>query len=336
MKKTLQEQIQSNRRASLILASLIVVLLGALGTAITGTYAPDYWWAGTLGSMALGLIVGLVANFSGPSIVLSIAGAREATHAQDQVLDNVVEEMAIAAGLPKPKIYVIQDDTMNAFATGRRPNEGVIAVTTGLLRKLDRDELQGVVAHEMSHIRNDDIRFMTSLALTAGLIPLLADMFVRMQWWGGLGGRRGRDRNSGDLSTIFAVVGLLLSVLAPLFARLLELAVSREREYLADASAAELTRYPEGLARALRKITLDPVPMQSFNRATQTMYIVKPRALKSRWAGLSSTHPEVEERIAALMSLAGSDPERFSRPVPPMPTGAIEAPPVVELPPILD
>lgn len=314
MMKTIPEQIQANRRASLVLAFLIVILLTALGTAIVGTYAPRYWWAGTAGSLALGLIVALTANVRGPDIVLQLAGARQATHAEDQVLDNVVEEMALAAGLPKPLIYVISDPAPNAFATGRTPKEGVIAVTTGLLRKLNREELQGVIAHEMSHIRNDDIRFMTSLALTAGLIPLLADAFLRMQWWGG---RRSRDsdRDSDQLGAIFLVVGIVLSILAPIFAALLELAVSRKRELLADASAAELTRYPAGLASALRKIAADPDPLVSVNRATQHMYFVNPMYLRGKSSDLWSTHPSTEERIKALMGLAGA--ARFQAVPPP-------------------
>lgn len=305
MKKTLQEQIQANKRASIILSALIVLLLAALGTAIVGTYAPKQWYLGTAGAVVLGLIVSLTANMSGPSIVLGISGAREATAVEDQMLNNVVEEMAIAAGLPKPKVYVIDDPSPNAFATGLNPQQGTIAVTTGLLQKLDRDELQGVIAHEMSHIRNNDIRFMTSLALIAGLIPLLADVFVRMQWFGG-GSRRNRDRDDNQLAAVFMIIGLVLSILAPIFAKLLELGVSRKREYLADASGAELTRYPEGLARALRKIEMDPDPLRAANRATQHMYIVNPLQLHGRGGDLFSTHPATEERIKALMGLAGT------------------------------
>ncbi|AIE84918.1 M48 family metallopeptidase [Fimbriimonas ginsengisoli] len=310
MKKTLQEQIQANRRGSILLAFIIIVLLTALGAAIAGTYAPRQWYLGAGGAALLGLIMAWVSNRSGSNIILSISRAREATQAEDQVLNNVVEEMAIAAGIPKPKVYVIDDASPNAFATGRNPEEASIAVTTGLLQKLDRDELQGVMAHEMSHIRNDDIKFMTTVTVVAGLIPLLADLFVRMQWFGG-GSRRDRDRDDNSLASIFMIVGFVLSIVAPIFAGLLELAVSRKREYLADASAAELTRYPEGLARALRKIASDPDPLQVANRATQHMYIVNPLKL-IHTNDLLSTHPDVEARIAALMGLAGT------RSVPPL------------------
>lgn len=303
MRKTIQEQIDANRRASLFLAFMMVLLLTALGAVIVGAYRPHYWWAGAAGAALLGLIVVLVANTSGPSLVLSISHARPATPMEDQMLHNVVEEMSLAAGLPMPKVYVIDDEAPNAFATGLRPQDATIAVTTGLMRKLNRDELQGVVAHEMGHIRNADIKFMTSLALIAGLIPLMADLFLRMQWWGG-GRRSSRDRDDNQLASLFAIVGIVLSILAPLFAHLLEMAVSRKREYLADATSAELTRYPEGLASALRKIASDPVPLAVANRATQHMYIVNPLRLRGG-TDLFSTHPSTEDRIRALLGTAG-------------------------------
>ena len=305
MKRTLQEQIAANRRGSAILVFFLVLILAALGTVIVGVYAPKQWYLGTAGATALGAILAIVARAGGPSIVLGLARAREATHAEDQVLSNVVEEMAIASGLPKPKVYVIDDDAPNAFATGKDPENGIIAVTTGLLRKLDRDELQGVVAHEMAHIRNYDIRFMTTVALIAGAIPLLADAFLRMQWFGG-GRRRDDDRESSQLAAVFQIVGIVLAILAPIFAVLLEMAVSRKREYLADATAAEMTRYPEGLASALRKIAMDPDPLEVANRATQHMYIVNPLKLSGDGSDLLSTHPPTEARIRALMGLAGS------------------------------
>ena len=305
MKRTLQEQIAANRRGSIILVFFLVLILAALGTVIVGQYAPRQWYLGTAGAVVLGLILAIIARTGGPSIMLGLAHAREATHLEDQVLDNVVEEMAIAAGIPKPKVYVIDDAAPNAFATGKDPEHGVIAVTTGLLGKLNRDELQGVVAHEMAHIRNLDIRFMTTVALIAGAIPLLADMFLRMNWFGG--GRRNRDddRETNQLQAVFQIVGLILAILAPIFALLLEMAVSRKREFLADATAAELTRYPEGLASALRKIASDPDPLEVANRATQHMYIVNPLKLSGGGSDLFSTHPATEERIRALLGIAG-------------------------------
>ena len=305
MKRTLYEQIQANKRASVLYSLLLVLLLAALGTAMVGTYYPRQWYLGTAGAAGLGIFMAFLARFAGSSIILSISGAREATQAEDQMLSNVVEEMAIAGGIPKPKIYVIDDPSPNAFATGPDPDHAIVAITTGLMFKLDRDELQGVMAHELAHIRNYDIRFMTTIAMIAGLIPLLADMFVRMQWFGG-GRRRDRDGDNG-LGAIFAIVGIVLAILAPIFAKLLEMAVSRQREYLADASAAEMTRYPEGLARALQKISMDPEPLASANRATQHMYIINPRHLSGDdVANIFSTHPPTQDRIQRLMNMMGS------------------------------
>lgn len=283
----------------------MVILLGALGTVIVGIYRPTYWYYGTAGATLLAVICALVARFQGPDIMLAISGARPATHAEDQVLDNVAEEMALAAGIPKPKVYVIDDPSPNAFATGMDPQHGVVVFTTGIIQKLDRDELQGVMAHELSHVRNYDIRFMRTVSLVAGLIPLLADMFRNMIWFGG-GRSRDNDRNS-DSSGIFAIVGIVLSIVAPIFALLLQLAISRQREFLADASAAELTRYPEGLARALQKLDSDPNPLASANRATQSMFIVNPFRGGGNWF---STHPSTEERVRALMGIMGAYPTR--------------------------
>ncbi|HEY0868216.1 MAG TPA: M48 family metallopeptidase [Fimbriimonas sp.] len=303
MRRTLQEQIAANKRGSLVFAFFLILLLAALGTALVGYYEPDLWFVGTAGASLLGLIGSLVALKGGSGILLAMSRAREATPQEHQMLRNVAEEMAIASGLPMPKVMVIDDDSPNAFATGPDPEHAVVAVTTGLLRKLDRDELQGVVAHEMAHIRNYDIRFMTVIAIIAGLVPLLADVFLRSLWYGG--GRR-RSKDEGQLQIVFLVMGLVLAILAPIFAVLLEMAVSRKREFLADATAAEMTRYPEGLANALRKIASDPDPLEVANRATQHLYIVNPLRLSGQGSSLLSTHPPTEERIRALMGLAGS------------------------------
>lgn len=307
MRKTIPEQIAANKRASVFFALGLVVLLMALGAVIVGYYEPRYWTFGALSAAALGGLVSMVAFVSGPSIVLSISGAREATHAEDQILSNVAEEMAIAAGIPKPKVYIIEDSAPNAFATGNDHRSGVVVFTTGILNKLDRDELQGVMAHEIAHIRNYDMRFMTVVALLAGLIPLLADSFRHMLWYGG-GRRRSDDRDSGQ--AIFAILGLVLAIVAPIFALLLQLAVSRQREFLADASAAQFTRYPEGLARALQKIAADPEPLEAANRATQHMYIINPlRHLGGD--SLFSTHPPTEERVRRLLGIMGHERGRL-------------------------
>lgn len=300
--RTLQQQIAANRRASWFYAALIVLLLAALGGAIGGYYAPAQWYFGAILAAGVGLIVAFVARFQGAGIILSISGAREATQQEDRMLRNVAEEMAIAAGVPMPKVYVIDDSAPNAFATGMDPKDGIVVVTTGLLQKLNRDELQGVVAHEIAHIRNEDIRFMTSIALIAGLIPLIADMFGRSLWYGG--GSRRRNNDQGQI--IFLVIALILAVVAPLFAMMLQMAVSRQREYLADASAAEFTRYPEGLANALLKLANDHEPLEAANRATQHLFIVSP--LKKFHEGMDSmfsTHPPIQERVNRLRGLMG-------------------------------
>ncbi len=303
MRRTLQQQIAANRRQSLVFSFFMIVLLAGLGTVIVGIYSPHNWYYGTGGAALLAVICALVARFQGPDIMLAISRARPATHAEDQILDNVAEEMALAAGIPKPKVYVIDDPSPNAFATGMDPQHGVVVFTTGILQKLDRDELQGVMAHELSHVRNYDIRFMTIVSLIAGLIPLLADLFRNMIWFGGGSRSRDDDRDSNSAG-IFAIVGIVLSIVAPIFALLLQLAISRKRELLADSSAAEMTRYPEGLARALVKLDNDPQPLASANRATQSMFIVNPFRGGGNWF---STHPSTAERVKALMGNMGID-----------------------------
>ena len=304
MRRTLPEQIAANKRASNLWAALLVLLLTALGTCIVGSYEPKYWIYGAIGSLALALGAMLIAVYGGSKIVLSMQGARPATEDEDRMLRNVVEEMAIASGLPMPQIYVIEDDSPNAFATGRDPKNGIVAITTGLMRKLNRDELQGVMAHEMAHIRNYDIRFMTVIAMVAGLIPLLADAFLRMQWFGG-GRRRNSESEGNQLQAVFMIIGIILAILAPIFAKLLEMAVSRQREFLADATAAEMTRYPAGLASALHKIENDNDPLEVANRAVQHMYIVNPLRLHGG-SDIFSTHPSTAERIKRLMGGAGN------------------------------
>ena len=226
---------------------------------------------------------------------------------------NVVREMAVAANVPMPRVYTIDDTAPNAFATGRDPQHSSIAVTTGLLQKLDREELQGVIGHEMSHVRNLDIRFTLLVAVLVGSIALLADFFLRFTFWGGMSGR-GRSRDSrdsggGGLVVIMMVVGLILAILAPIVARLVQLAVSRQREYLADASSVDLTRNPYGLERALAKISSDREVLEVANRATQHLYFVNPiKKWESRAAGLTATHPPIVDRINRLRALTGEGP----------------------------
>jgi len=214
-------------------------------------------------------------------------------------LYNVVEGLSIAAGVPAPKCYVIDDTAPNAFATGRNPKNSVICVTTGLLQKMNRAELEGVIAHEMSHIKNYDIRLQTLAVVMVGVVALLSDWIMRSFWWGG--GRRRGGRDKSGAGAIFVVVGLLLAVLGPIISQLIRLAISRKREFLADASGAMLTRYPPGLASALRKISTDTEPLEAANKATAHLYIVNPlKDIKGAVNKLFSTHPPIEERISAL------------------------------------
>ncbi|MBI1755543.1 MAG: M48 family metallopeptidase [Fimbriimonas ginsengisoli] len=299
-RRSIPDQIASNRRLSVVFSFFIILMLTGLGGAIVGAFHPSLWYYGAGGAALLGVILAIVARAQGPEIVLSIAGAHPARHMEDQVLDNVTEEMAIAAGIQKPALYVIDDDSPNAFATGMDPRHGAIAVTSGLIQMMDREELQGVVAHEMSHIRNYDVRFTTTMALIVGVIPLLADVF-RFSLWGG---RRSDDEDSQG-ANIWAIVGIVLAILAPIASYLLQMAISRKREYLADSTAAQLTRNPEGLARALKKIEAFPYGLAGANRAIQHMYFVNP--FRDGGASLFDTHPSVEQRVSALMGVMGAD-----------------------------
>lgn len=282
---------------------LMVLLISVLTATIVGISTPKYWHFGAVGGLVLAAFCALIARFFGPSLVMSISGAREANDVEHRMLQNVVEEMAIAAGIPTPKIYVIEDSSPNAFATGKDEQNGMVAITTGLMYKLNRDELQGVMAHEIAHIRNLDIRYMTTVTMMGGLIGLLADWLSFKLRWGFWGRRNDDDDGPGNL--VFVILGFVLMLIAPTIGFLLQMAVSRQREFLADATAAELTRYPEGLASALRKISSDVDPLEAANRATQHMYIVNPLKLGGGGSDLFSTHPDTEARIRALLGTAG-------------------------------
>jgi heat shock protein HtpX len=310
--QTFYQQISHNRRQSLLLVIVVTALLGALGFAI------GYAFGGNLSSAVVAVVVAVViatllsagSYYAGDSLVLTTSGAHEATEEQAPQLFNVVRELTIAANIPMPKVYIIDDTAPNAFATGRDPEHASVAITTGLLEKLNREELQGVMGHELSHVRNYDIRFTLLVGVLVGSIALLADFFLRFTFFGGMSGRRGnRDSNGGGAQAVFLVVALVLAVLAPIFATLVQLAVSRQREYLADASSVELTRNPIGLERALAKIAADPEPLEVANRATQHLYIVNPlKKLGERSSGLFSTHPPILDRINRLRQMTGEAP----------------------------
>jgi heat shock protein HtpX len=305
---TFWREIERNRRRSIVLVALVIVLLGVLGGAIG--YATDLGWGGVLLAVVVASLLSIGSYFAGDALVLVSSGARpvDAANPPDEYrqLVNVVEEMRLAGGLPRPRIYVINDTAPNAFATGRDPKHASMAATTGLITKLDREELQGVIGHEMSHIGNYDIRFTLLVGVLVGAIALLSDWFLRFTFWGG--GRRGdRDREGGGgAAAILLAVALILAIIAPLIGRLVQFAVSRSRESLADASAVELTRNPYGLARALRKIADDPEVLEVANRATQHLYIVNPiKSFEERASSLWDTHPPIGERIRALEAIAG-------------------------------
>jgi heat shock protein HtpX len=298
---TFRERIATNRRNSLILIAAFLAFVAAFGYVIGWAWIGDPVGAifGLVLAFIVGIVTGLATYYGGDRMVLAASRAREITHDDAPVLFNVVEEMAIAAGLPMPKIYIIDDSAPNAFATGRDPEHASVAVTSGLLDKLNRDELQGVIAHEMSHVGNFDIRYAMLVGILVGTTVLISDFFLRGLWLGG--GGRGRGEGGGYLQLIMVVIAIALAILAPLFARMLQLSISRQREYLADASAVRLTRNPKGLADALQKISGDREVLEAANRATAHLYIVNPvKGFEKRAKGLFSTHPPIEERIQIL------------------------------------
>ena len=256
------------------------------------------------GILYIAVIFSVVMSFGSywwsDKIVLKMIGAHEISHENNREIYHLVENLCITAGLPVPKIYIIKDEAPNAFATGRDPEHGVIALTTGIVKKLEKSELEGVIAHELSHIGNRDMLISTVIVILVGFITLLADFFRRWTFFGG--GRRS-DRGGGQLQMIMMIVALVLSILAPIAAMLMQLAVSRKREFLADASGALLTRYPEGLAKALEKISADPKPMDRANRATAHLFISNPFNGK-KISKLFQTHPAIEERAAKLRGLS--------------------------------
>jgi heat shock protein HtpX len=307
---TFYDQIAANRRNSFLMAGLVVVLLGALGFAIGfaifGSAAGGVLT--TVFAVGLGALAGVGTYVAGDSLVLAVSGAREVDETQTPQLMNVVREMAIAANVPMPRVYLIDDTAPNAFATGRDPAHASVAVTTGLLQKLDREELQGVIGHELSHVRNLDIRFSLVVGVMVGAIAMLADFFLRFTFWGG--GGRSRDRDGGgSAQAIVFVIAIVLAILAPLISRFVQLAVSRQREYLADASAVEISRNPYGLERALAKISADREVLEVANRGTQHMYFTNPiKKFEDRSSSLMSTHPRIIDRINRLRQLTGEAP----------------------------
>ncbi|MEP6870575.1 MAG: M48 family metallopeptidase [Anaerolineaceae bacterium] len=296
------DRIAANKRSTIFLMVTFVVLVGALAAVIIFAVGGNI---GVLGVVGVALIVyAIFSYYASTNIVLSISGAHEVTKQEEWEFVRRVENLCIGAGLPMPKTWVLEDSAPNAFATGRDPNHSHIVVTRGLLDKLEPIELEGVLSHELSHIGNYDIRLMTLVTVLVGIIALVSDLFLRFTMFGG-GRRRGNsDRGGGQIQIIFLVLAILGAILAPIIAQAIRFAVSRRREYLADASGALLCRNPEALARALEKISSDPEPLEAANKATAHLYIANP--LKEHASFLNNmfdTHPPIEERIRQLRSM---------------------------------
>ena len=303
------EQIRSNRLRSVVLVVVLGALLLLLGWFLGKAFVNN----GVAGLIIVLVVYGFmnfIAYFQGDSILLSVAGARKIKPEDHPRLYNVVEEMKIASGLEKmPDVYIIDDPALNAFATGRDINHASVAITSGLLQRLNRDELQGVIAHEISHIKNRDVLLMTMCSVLLGTIVILSYYGSRVMMFGGMGtrSRRSSSKDSGgNAGAIIMVVALVLMILAPIFAQLIYYAISRKREYLADASSALYTRYPEGLASALEKLSQSVTPVHAANQATAPMYIVNPFRNKGmKINDLTSTHPPIQERIRILRAMSG-------------------------------
>ncbi len=301
-RQTFNDLIAANKRNSTILIFFMTALLTGVGLMI-GWYAGD-WIVGAVIGVTVILLMLAFTWGAGSSALLTMAGAHELDKNDDPQLFNVVDEISIAAGIPMPKVYVIDSQAMNAFATGTSPEKASVAITRGLREKLTREELQGVMAHDIGHIRNYDIRFSLVMIVMAGAIALLADFFLRSVFWSG-GRRRSSNDKNGNAQLVLLVVGIVLMILAPLIATLIRLAMSRQREYLADASAVEFTRNPAGLAGALAKLGGDDTPLEA-NQAMESMYIVNPKAsLRGGADNLLSTHPPIAERVRRLRELQG-------------------------------
>lgn len=297
------QHIAKNKLESWVLISVFLVIITLIGWAFSIRFgdANILYFA-----VGFSIFTSLISYYFSDSITLAISQAQAVDRRANPELYRLVENLCIAGGLPTPKIYIINDSAPNAFATGRDPQHAVVCFTTGILQKLERPELEGVVAHELSHIGNYDIRVMTLVVVLVGTITLLADWFMRASFFGGR--RRSSDREGG-LQNLLVILAIVLVILSPIIASLIKLAVSRKREFLADASGALLTRYPEGLARALEKISKDTEPLEAANKATAHMYIVNPlkehqgQSSVGWFAGLFNTHPPIEERVKRLREM---------------------------------
>jgi heat shock protein HtpX len=297
------EQIASNKRRTWLLMAGAVLLLAAVGYVLGMLFATGP--AGLVIAVAIAVLMSIGSYLYGDRVILASTRAKEVGQQEEPRLHNIVEGLAIAAGTPKPRVYVIPERALNAFATGRDPEHSSIAVTQGLLEAMNRVELEGVVGHEMAHVVDRDILLGTVLATLVGAVVLVSEFFMRAWWWGGVGGRRGSDSRGGGGDAIMFMIGFLFLVLAPIAGSVIRLAVSRQREYLADAQGALLTRYPPGLVGALRKIQASAgIPMHAANNATAHLWLNQPSRIEGDRMGpvekLFATHPPIEERIRRL------------------------------------
>ena len=296
------EQIAANKRRTWVLILGAVLLLGAIGYVLGLMYASGP--VGLVGAVALAIVMSIGSYRYGDRVVLASTRARQVSPEEQPRLHNIVEGLAIAAGVPKPRVYVVPERAPNAFATGRDPEHSSVAVTEGLLAMMNRVELEGVIGHELAHVQDRDILVGTVVATLVGAVVLISEFFMRTWWWGGGRGRRGDGGGGGGASAIIFAVGFVLMVLAPIVGQIIKLAVSRQREYLADAQGALLTRYPPGLASALRKIAGSPTAMRSANNATAHLWLSQPSRIEGEQMGamekLFSTHPPIQERIRRL------------------------------------
>lgn len=296
-------QIDSNKRKTIILIAIFIAVIMLAGYAFSAYSKSGY--GGLVFAVIISIAMSLFGFYRGDRIALWTAGAQPISKEQNPYVYRLVENLCITAGVPTPKIYIMPDGAINAFATGRDPEHASIAITQGAIEKLENEELEGVLAHELSHIKNYDIRLMMIVIVLVGILALLSDWFIRVRFFGRGSGRNSNSKSSGQLGAILLVIGLVLLILSPIIGRLIQFAISRKREYLADASGALLTRYPEGLARALEKIKMENRPLDHANNATAHLYISNPfGSAKHLGATLFSTHPPLDDRIKQLRSMA--------------------------------
>lgn len=293
------KEIDSNKNRTVLLMGLFLVFVIGVGYVLS-LYFNNYYIL--VIAVLIATVQALTSYYYSDSISLAVSGAKEAPRTETYLeLHRLVENLSITSGLPKPKIYIIQDPSPNAFATGRDPKHASLAVTSGLLEIMDKNELEGVIAHELSHIGNYDIRLMMVVVVLVGVVALISDFALRWMWFGG--GRKDNNEGGGQAQLILFVVAIALAILAPLASMMIQLAISRKREYLADASGALLTRYPDGLANALEKISNYKQPLKKANRATAHLYIADP--FKKKVSSLFMTHPPVADRIKKLRGMIG-------------------------------